>query len=74
MGSMQYCDDEPDELGEDGFAEGEAKGKAEGLVEGESKGAAAAKAETARVMLAEGLTIDLVAKCTGLTTKQITAL
>ena len=92
MGSMQYCDDEPDELGEDefkakmtllelthdaredGFAEGEAKGKAEGLVEGEAKGAAAAKAETARAMLAEGLTIDLVAKCTGLTTEQITAL
>ena len=121
MGSMQYCEGEPDELGgdeffrrmfdagdlngydedkkqlyrenvmnefkakmtllelthdarEDGFAEGEAKGKAEGLVEGEAKGAAAAKAETARAMLAEGLTIDLVAKCTGLTTEQITAL
>ena len=71
---------------EDGFAEGEAKGraegkaeglaegKAEGLVEGEAKGAVAAKAETARAMLADGLSIETVMKYTGLTAEQITAL
>ena len=55
---------------EDGFAEG----KAEGLAEGLAEGTAEAKADTARAMLKEGLAIELIAKCTGLTTEQITEL
>lgn len=108
MGSMQYCEGEPDELSGDEFFRrmfdaGDLNGydedkkqlyrenvmnefkakmtllelthdaREDGFAEGEAKGAAAAKAETARPMLAEGLIIDLVAKCTGLTTEQITA-
>ena len=51
----------------EGEARGEAKGKAEGIAEGEAKG----KAETALAMLANGLDIALVSKCTGLTEQQI---
>ena len=47
---------------EDGFAEGEAKGRAEGI------------AETARAMLADGLSVETVMKYTGLTAEQIAAL
>ena len=47
----------------EGLAEGEAKGRAEGKAEG--------KAETALAMLANGLDIVLVSKCTGLSEQQI---
>ena len=46
-----------------GILEGEAKGRAEGKAEG--------KAETALAMLANGLDIALVSKCTGLSEQQI---
>ncbi len=46
-----------------GILEGEAKGRAEG----EAKG----KADTALAMLANGLDIALVSKCTGLSEQQI---
>ena len=46
-----------------GILEGEAKGRAEGKAEG--------KAETALAMLANGLDIALVSKCTGLSERQI---
>ena len=52
---------------EEGILEGEAKGRAEGIAEGEAKG----KAETALAMLANGLDIALVSKCTGLSEQQI---
>ena len=58
-----------------GKAEGEARGKAEGeargKAEGEAKGRAEGKAETALAMLANGLDIALVSKCTGLSERQI---
>ena len=47
------------------------EGKAEGLVEGEARGRAEGKAETALAMLANGLDIALVSKCTGLSEQQI---
>ena len=47
----------------EGLAEGEAKGRAEGKAEG--------KAEDALAMLANGLDIALVSKCTGLSQQQI---
>ena len=46
-----------------GILGGEAKGRAEGKAEG--------KAETALAMLANGLDIALVSKCTGLSERQI---
>ena len=48
---------------EEGLAEGEARGEAKGRAEG--------KAETALAMLANGLDIALVSKCTGLSEQQI---
>ena len=67
---------------EDGFAEGEAKGKAEGLAEGEAKGLAdgeakgrAAKAaEIARAMLASGMEHSLISSLTGLSQEEIKGL
>ena len=50
-----------------GILEGEARGRAEG----EAKGKAEGKAETALAMLANGLDIALVSKCTGLSEQQI---
>ena len=46
-----------------GILEGEARGEAKGRAEG--------KAETALAMLANGLDIALVSKCTGLSEQQI---
>jgi predicted transposase/invertase (TIGR01784 family) len=62
--------------------EGLAKGKAEGLVEGEAKGLAKGKAEgeakkareTAIALLAEGLHVDVVSRCTGLSIEEVNAL
>ena len=42
-------------------------GREEGILEGEARG----KAETALAMLANGLDIALVSKCTGLSEQQI---
>ena len=47
------------------------EGKAEGLAEGEAKGRAEGEAEAALAMLANGLDIALVSKCTGLSEQQI---
>ncbi|MBQ0087425.1 MAG: hypothetical protein KBS72_07065, partial [Bacteroidales bacterium] len=52
---------------EEGLAEGEARGEAKGRAEGKAEG----KAETALAMLANGLDIALVSKCTGLSEQQI---
>ena len=50
-----------------GLQQGRKEGRAEGIAEGEAKG----KAETALAMLANGLDIALVSKCTGLSQQQI---
>ncbi len=50
--------------------DGIAEGKAEGLAEGEARG----RADTARAMKAEGLPIEVIARCTGLTQDQIAML
>ena len=42
-----------------------------GILEGEARGEAKGKAETALAMLANGLDIALVSKCTGLSEQQI---
>ena len=54
-----------------GILEGKAEGKAEGIAEGEARGEAKGKAEAALAMLANGLDIALVSRCTGLTEQQI---
>ena len=62
----------------DGVREGEAKGYAEGVSEGKaigiSEGEANARLETARNMLADGLSPDIICKYTGLAIEEIQAL
>ena len=53
-----------------GLIEGEKKGKKIGLIEGEKKGIL----DIAKNMLAEGMSIDLIAKLTKLSKKQISRL
>ena len=55
---------------EEGRAEGRAEGKAEGILEGKKE----QSRETARQMLAEGLPVELVARCTKLTEEEIRTL
>ena len=50
------------------------KGLEEGMEKGIEKGAAQSKAEIARAMLAEGLDVAIIAKCTGLTAEEVAAL
>ncbi|MCH5174028.1 MAG: hypothetical protein J1D85_07475, partial [Bacteroidales bacterium] len=60
---------------DEGFAEGEAKGRAEGEAKGHAAGLAEGEAKEqraiARRMLAEGLSAEVVAKCTGLAAGQV---
>ena len=56
------------------IAQGHAQGKEEGIAEGKAEGQAEEKQTIARRMLAEGLSVDLVAKCTGLTVEQVQCL
>ena len=60
---------------EEGLSEGEAKGRAEGLADGVAKGRAEGRTEEQRAiaerMLAEGLSAEVVAKCTALTIEQV---
>ena len=51
----------------EGLAEGEAKGKAEGLAEGEAK----AKLDLAKLLLNQGVDINIITKTTGLTAEEI---
>ncbi|MCH5174094.1 MAG: hypothetical protein J1D85_07810, partial [Bacteroidales bacterium] len=53
-----------------GFEEGREQGRAEGLSEGEAKLAEEQRAIAER-MLAEGLSAEVVAKCTALTIEQV---
>ena len=52
---------------EKGLAEGEAKGKAEGL----AKGKAEAKLTMAKLLLKQGVDIDIITRTTGLTAEEI---
>ena len=60
---------------EDGFAEGKSEGLAEGELRGHAKGKEEdeklAKIETAKNMLKESLSIELICKITGLSKKDI---
>ena len=47
------------------------EGRAEGIMEGMEKGMEKGLLEAARNMLAEGFSIDLVVKCTGLSIEQV---
>lgn len=58
----------------EGHAEGLVEGRAEGLIEGRMQGAHDKAVETARLMLANNIEISMVAKCTGLSIKEIEAL
>ena len=54
-----------------GLREGRAEGLANGLAKGLAKGKAAANRENARRMKADGMTVELIAKYTNLTVKEI---
>lgn len=56
---------------EDGYAEGEANGLAKGREEGRAEGRNEEKLVIARKMLADGMSIELVAKYSGLTEDEI---
>ena len=58
----------------EGRAEGLAEGRAEGLAEGRAEGKSSATAEIARSMKAEGMTIAMISKFTGLSAEEIGAL
>jgi predicted transposase/invertase (TIGR01784 family) len=53
------------------IAQGLAEGKAQGLAEGKAEGKAEAVAEIAKTLLTSGMTIDQVAKVTGLTVADV---
>ena len=55
----------------EGLAEGKAEGLAEGKAEGKAEGIKLTQLENAKKMLAEDFTIEMIAKITGLTQKEI---
>ena len=57
-----------------GLAEGEARGKSLGLTEGEARGSRQKALETARNLLVIGLSIENIAKATGLTVQEVETL
>ena len=57
-----------------GREEGLAKGRAEGLAEGRTKGRAEERIEIARNMKENGLSVDLIAACSGLSPEEIAKL
>ena len=63
-----------EEAGRIAFAEGEARGKSLGLAEGEARGSRQAKLETAQNLRAMGLSIENIAKATGLTQAEVEAI
>ena len=56
------------------YDDGKAEGIAQGIAQGITKGRNEEKAETALLMLQEGLNPVLIRKCTGLSSEQITKL
>ena len=59
---------------EEGHAQGHAQGLAQGLAEGLAEGRAEGRAEVAKEMLADGMSLDKIAKYTGLSQEEIAAL
>ena len=59
----EYVEDEKEKAKKLGIKEGLAKGKAEGIAEN--------KLTIAKEMLSNGLSIDMIQKCTGLTKEDI---
>ena len=55
----------------EGLAKGKAEGRAEGRAEGKAEGIKLTQLENAKKMLAEDFTIEMIAKITGLTQKEI---
>ena len=58
----------------EGREEGRAEGREAGLAEGLEKGREAERLEMARKMLAEGIPVDVVVKCSGLSAEELTEL
>jgi predicted transposase/invertase (TIGR01784 family) len=56
---------------EEGFLDGEAKGKAEGFLDGEIKGINDAKREMAKAMLLKGYPLEDVSLISGLSEEEI---
>ena len=61
-------------LRDQGYRDGLSQGKAEGKIEGFSQGKIENKKEIAKNMLNEGIDINIIIKCTGLTNEDINAL
>ena len=59
---------------EAGIAEGRAEGREAGLTEGLEKGREEERLEMARKMLAEGIPVGVVVKCSGLSAEEISSL
>ena len=57
-----------------GRAEGLAKGRAEGLTKGRAEGRTEGRLEIARNMKENGLSVDLIAACSGLSPEEIAQL
>ena len=57
-----------------GLAKGREEGRAEGLAEGRTKGRAEERIEIARNMKENGLSVDLIAACSGLSPEEIAQL
>ena len=57
-----------------GLAKGREEGRAEGLAKGLAKGRAEERIEIARNMKANGLSVDLIAACSGLSPEEIAQL
>ena len=61
-------------LRDQGYRDGLSQGKVEGKAEGISHGKSESKKEIAKTMLNEGIDINIIIKCTGLTNEDINAL
>lgn len=75
INTIRYAKKEGREEGrEEGLAEGHTKGLAEGRAEGRAEGLMEGVTSTARAMRENGLPIEMITKCTGLTDEQVLAL
>ena len=59
---------------EEGRAEGRAEGLEEGLAKGKAEGIEEGKKEMALRMKAEGIPVEIIARCSGLSAEEIEAL
>ncbi len=58
----------------EGLAEGEVRGKAKGLAEGEAKGKAESQRQIAAKLKRQGIPVDVIIQCTGLSAEEISKL